>query len=528
MRAATPAAAQAAAPAVDPDRLTGRQVAGFVAMVFGMFMAILDIQIVSSSLSEIQAGLAATAEEISWVQTSYLIAEVVMIPLSGFLSRLLSTRLLFVLSAASFTAASAACAGADSIEAMIVFRALQGFLGGAMIPTVFAAAFTLFPGAKRARASVIVGLVATLAPTVGPTLGGYLTQLFSWHWLFLINVVPGILVSLAVWLLVDLDRPDWSLLRGFDVAGLVGMAVFLGSLEYVLEEGPRHDWLEEPAIRNFAIAAALGAIVFLYRTLRADNPIVDLTAFRDRNFAVGSLYSFVLGIGLYGLVYVLPLFLAQVRHLNAQQIGEIMFVTGLAQFVSAPIAGRLSRAIDPRLQLSIGFALLAVSTLMLGRITADWQFHELLVPQILRGAALMMCIIPANSLALGTLPPAQLKGASGLYNLMRNLGGAFGLAGINTAMTEAQALHWNRLAENVNPGLPQVQGYLERLSERFADVIAGDPQAAAVARLAALVRQQALVLSFADAFHILSALFLVAVLAVWLVRRPRQAAPAAH
>ncbi len=506
----------------------GRMLVGYVAMVFGLFMAILDIQIVSSSLAEIQAGLSATADEISWVQSSYLIAEVIMIPLSGYLSRLLSTRILFCISCACFTAASVACAFADSIESMIVFRALQGFLGGAMIPTVFAASFILFPGERRARASVIVGLVATLAPTVGPTLGGWITQWLSWHWLFLINVLPGILVSIAVWCFADLDRPDWSLLKNIDIAGLLGMALFLGSLEYVLEEGPRHDWLEEPAIRNFAFVALFGGLLFFWRAFTAKNPIVELHAFKDRNFAIGSIFGLALGVGLYGLVYILPLYLAQVRQLNAGQIGEIMFVTGLCQFIAAPIVGRLSQSIDPRLILTAGFAGLGISTLMLADLTGEWGFDQLLVPQMIRGAALMMCIVPLNVLALGTLPPERLKGAAGLYNLMRNLGGAFGLAGINTVLAEARAEHWSTLVPHVNPGLPHVQALLDRLALRLGDLLPGDAELMALARVTAMVRQQALVLGFADTFFVLGLVFLLVAAGVCTVKKPNTGPAAAH
>ena len=215
-------------------RLTWRQWAGFMAMVLGMFMAILDIQIVSASITDIQAGLAASPDEAAWVQTSYLIAEIVMIPLSGWLSRLLSTRVLFVASAVGFTVFSLACSGATSLGEMVVFRAAQGFIGGAMIPTVFATSFLLFSGARRTQISVLIGLTATLAPTIGPTLGGWLTDQFSWHWLFLINVPVGAVVAVAVWSWLDIDRPDWSLRSRFDAIGLMLMALFLGALEYVL------------------------------------------------------------------------------------------------------------------------------------------------------------------------------------------------------------------------------------------------------------------------------------------------------
>ena len=278
------------APAV---RLDKKRVFTFVMMVFGMFMAILDIQIVSASLAEILAGLSASADEITWVQTSYLVAEVIMIPLSGYLSRALSTRVLFSLSAGGFTLMSLMCANASSIEAMIVWRALQGFIGGAMIPTVFATAFTAFPPEKRSVVSPVIGLVATLAPTIGPTVGGYLTDIFSWHWLFLINIVPGIAVTAVSWLFIDFDTPDWSLLRKFDFLGLFSLAAFLGALEYVLEEGPNKNWFEEDVIVWGAIISAVGAIVFFWRAFASAFPVVELRI-NNRNFWAGCALSFTM------------------------------------------------------------------------------------------------------------------------------------------------------------------------------------------------------------------------------------------
>ncbi len=499
--------------------LSTRDIVGFFAMVVGMFMAILDIQIVSSSLSEIQAGLAASADEISWVQTSYLIAEVVMIPLSGILSRIMSTRVLFTVAAAGFTLTSVACAFAGSIESMIVWRALQGFIGGAMIPTVFATSFMIFPPEKRAGVSVMMGLVATMAPTIGPTLGGYLTQHMSWHWLFLANVIPGIVVTSLVWLLVDVDRPNPELRKGFDFIGLLLMATFLGSLEYVVEEGPRNDWFDDEAILALAVVAAIGGIGFFWRVLSYRNPIVELRAFADRNFAIGSLYSFILGIGLYGSVYLQPLFLARVRGFNSLQIGEIMFVTGAFQFMSAPIAGALSKRMDLRAMLALGLILFGSGVWMNSHFTAETGFWELFVPQAVRGMSLMLCFIPINSVALGTLPPDKLKNASGLYNLMRNLGGAIGLAAINTVLTDRNALHLNRLGDNVNLARPEVQQMVDNLSQRFDGLVA-DPTAAAMARLVGLVQREALILTFNDAMLLMSAVFFGALLFMPLVRRP--------
>lgn len=515
------AATMAQIPAA-PTMQKGRMI-GYFAMVIGMFMAILDIQIVSSSLTEIQAGLSASADEISWVQTSYLIAEVIMIPFSGYLSRLLSTRVLFTVSAASFTLASLGCAMATNLETMIVLRALQGFLGGAMIPTVFASTYMMFPREKMAGATVIIGLVATLAPTIGPTFGGYLTQLFSWHWLFLINIVPGIIVCLLVWNFIDIDKPNYALFKGFDYIGLGALAVFLGSLEYVLEEGTRNDWFADAAIRNFAIACGIGAVLFFWRSLTYANPIVDLKAFRNRNFATGCLFSLTIGIGLYGLVYLLPLYLGRVRGLNSLQIGEVMFVTGLAQFMSAPMAGMLARKVDPRPVLAFGFALLGASTWTMTGLTGDWQFDQLLLPQIMRGAALMFCIVPINVIALGTLPQDELKNASGLYNLTRNLGGAFGLAAINTIMTERTNFHWNRLVDFVNPGRVEVQQYIDSIANMFGDRTAADQTAFAMKMLGNKVQAQAYIMSFIDVFVILSVLFFVAAIAVVFAQRPKPA-----
>src|SRR5258708_4817103 len=280
------------------ERIPPRRIFAFLIMVFGMFMSILDIQVVSASLSESQAGLSASSSEVSWVQTSYLIAEVIAIPLSGFLSRALGTRLLFAISAVGFTIASFLCGFASTIEQMILWRAIQGFLGAGMIPTVFASAYTVFPRSKFYIVGPIIGLVATLAPTIGPTVGGIITDWMSWHWLFFINVVPGIGITIGVLILVDFDQPNFKLLEHFDWFGLIAMGGFLGSLEYVLEEGPQYEWLQDTSVAICAAVCLVSAIAFFCRVLTAREPIVDIRAFTDRNFGVGCRISFCIGIGL--------------------------------------------------------------------------------------------------------------------------------------------------------------------------------------------------------------------------------------
>lgn len=514
-----PGAGNLAEPEVTPRRLIA-----FFALVFGMFMAILDIQIVSSSLAEIQAGLSASADEISWVQTSYLIAEVVMIPLSGFLARALSTRVLFSISAAGFTLASALCATATTLPEMIVYRALQGFIGGGMIPTAFAAAYTVFPRRLQAPIMALVGLTVTLAPTIGPTVGGYLTELMSWHWLFLINVVPGAVATLIAWTMVDFDEPDYGLLKRLDVLALIGLALFLGSLEYVLEEGAKDDWFQDATIRTLSVLTVVGAVLFFWRSFTAKTPLIDLSAYRDRNFAVGSLLTFVMGVGLYGMTYLYPVFLGRVRGYSSLQIGETVFVSGLFMFLMAPVVGVLARRHDPRYLIAAGFLGFALSCLDLTWITGDWAFWELFVPQALRGMSLMLCMVPINVVSLGTLPRESVQTASGLFNLMRNLGGAFGLAFINTFLNDRQDLHMARLRESVAWGRQAAEERLASMTQGFSDRLGSDAELAAVKQMAGMVRSQGLVMSFADLFWALSILFVAIVVLVPLVRKPETGA----
>lgn len=518
---ALPSSGQASAGAAGAgDRIDPKKLVAFIAMVFGMFMAILDIQIVSASLTDIQAGLAASSDEISWVQTAYLVAEVVAIPLSGYLSRALGTRLMFAISCAGFTFASLMCGLTSSIDQMILWRAIQGFIGGGMIPTVFASAFLIFPRSKQPIISPMIGLVATLAPTIGPTVGGYLTDALSWHWLFFINIVPGILVTFAVLALVDFDKGDPKLLQNFDWTGLLSMAGFLGALEYVLEEGPKNDWLDDHSVAWLALVSGVSAFVFFYRVLTARNPIVDLRAFTDRNFAIGSLFSFVLGIGLYGLTYLYPVYLAQIRGYNALMIGETMFVSGLAMFVTAPIAGRLTTKVDPRLMLMAGFLIFAFGSWQMTWMTKDWDFYELLWPQIFRGVGMMLSIVPITNVALGTLTPDMIKNASGLFNLMRNLGGAIGLAAINTLLNDQIDLHLARLHESVNFANAAAVETLNNMTANLSAFGSAAP-AMALKQLAQMVRQQATVMAFADLFFLLAILFVgLAALGI-IMKRPK-------
>ncbi|MEJ6789496.1 DHA2 family efflux MFS transporter permease subunit [Brevundimonas sp. BR2-1] len=513
--------AAAAAPSADPKINWTILLLGFAGMVIGQFMAILDIQIVASSLPQIQAGVGASADEISWIQTAYLIPEVVMIPLSGYLSRLWGTQKVFLVSCTGFMLMSVATGLSSSIDAMIFFRALQGFVGGAMIPTVFAVAFTAFPPDKRITASVVMGLIVTLAPTVGPTLGGHLTEWLSWRWLFFINVPPGLLVLFLVGRYANFDKGDPSLTRGFDWWGLGLMAVFLMSLQFVLEEGSKNDWFADDNILWLAVLAAITGPAFVWRSLTYYNPVVELRAFTNRNFMVGVVMTFTVGAALFGGTFLLPLFLSRVRDYSAAEVGTTMVVSGLAMFATAPFAGRLVRKVDARILMFGGFMFCAWGMWDAHAVTSEWGFWQFAGVQALRGAGVMMAMIAAQQVTMSTLPPHMVKNASGLVNLSRNVGGAFGLALLNTSLTTNTASHMSELTQNISVTNGGMQAMLAGMQERFAGSI--DPAGAAMKAVQGMLNLQATTLAFGDAFAMLAVGCVFAAF-VTLLSRPVKAA----
>ena len=488
--------------------LTLGQWVGFFSMAIGVFMAVLDIQIVASSLQKIQAGLSATQDEIAWVQTSYLIAEVIIIPLSGWLGRVFSTRYLYVISAGGFTLASLLCAFAWNLPSMIVFRCLQGFLGGAMIPMTFTVIFILFPPRLQPVMSIVLGLIVTIAPTAGPVLGGYLSETYNWELLFLINIIPGILVCVLVWRFLDIDRPDWALLKKIDFVGIALIAVFLGSAQFVLEEGARNQWFEDPLIVALTVVAVVGGIAMFVWELKTAHPIIDLYAFRNINFAVGCGYSFVLGVGLYTIIYLTPIYLASVKGLNSLQIGYYLMVVGLFQLLSAFIAGPLEKKMDLRWMLCLGLSLFALGSWLNGNLTAESGYWEFFWPQAIRGSALMLCFLPINTLALGRLPVEEVKNASGLYNLMRNLGGAIGLAVANTQMIYLTKGHYAALRESVTATNYQAQEMLTGLTASMQQKNLPKPDLAALKQITGLAMRESEVMTFNTLFQTIAVIFL--------------------
>ena len=506
----------------------------FVVICFGGFMALLDIQIVASSLQQIGGGLSAAQDEIAWVQTAYLIAEIITIPLSGWLTRVFSTRWLFVASAAGFTATSLLCGLAWNIQSMIVFRAAQGLLGASMIPTMFTSSFVFFPGPRRVYAAAVVGTIASIAPTLGPVIGGWITDAVNWHWLFYVNLLPGTAVTLLAASLVRIDEPDLRLLNEADYFGIALMAIGLGTLEYVLEEGSRWNWFDDATIRNCAWIAAIAGIGFVVRSLMVVNPVVDLRALKNRNFAVGCFLSFVTGIGIFATIYLTPLFLARVRGFSAAEIGWAVFSTGCFQVSAIPIYTFFARKIDLRWLMVFGLLCFGMGLWQFSFITHDWGWRELLLPQALRGFAQQFSVAPIVTLALGSLPPERLKLASGLFNLMRNLGGAIGIAGCGTILNDRTNLHFARIAESLSPTNTTARAVLDALTARYTAVFHGDAtlaHTAALKQLWNLAMREALTETFADAFLLISLCLFAMVFLAPLMRSvvpPKQPTADAH
>ena len=513
---------------IDPAALpASRKFLIFGIMAFGQFMALIDIQIVAASLNDVQAGLSAGPDEISWVQTGYLMAELVMIPFSAFLAQALSTRWLFALSAGLFTLSSALCGAAWDIQSMVAFRVLQGFVGGAMVPTVFATGFTLFSGPQRAMIPAILGMVSVLAPTLGPTVGGWLTDAVGWRSIFYVNILPGLAVTIASIFVIRVDRPNLSMLKKIDYAHLGAMALFLGGLEYVLEEGPKNDWLGDPMIRTGAWLSFMGFVLFLERSFRSGGPIVRLTPFRKPTFVFACVFNLVIGFGLYSATYLLPVFLGRVRGFNSLQIGTTVFVTGIAQVLSTVIAARASQRIDQRIVIVVGLTLFAASLWWVSHLNPDWGFYDLIGPQMLRGFAIMLCIVPSVQMALAGFAQAELRYASGLFNLMRNLGGAIGIAVVNTWLADNTRIQAARIGEGLGEAGRAAPDFVAALAARIVQ-LGGDPGQAlltAQGELARLVGRQALTLAFNDVFRLMAWMFLVALVMVPLCKPPPIDAP---
>ena len=481
---------------------------GFILMCVGMFMAILDIQVVATSLPTIQEALGITPDAMSWVQTAYLIAEIIAIPLTGLLTRVFSLRWLFVGAVSIFTAASLGCAMSGSFHMLLAFRVLQGFFGGLLIPVVFSAVFLLFPARLHAVATTIGGVVAVLAPTIGPVVGGFITNTWSWPWLFLINIVPGIIAALMTPSLLPKQRMNLIELDKLDLLALMLLAVSLASLELGLKEAPKGGWLSSNCIALLVLSGSCLTLL-IQRLLASPHPILRLGSFQRRSFTLGCVSSFCLGIGLFGSVYLMPVFLAFVRQHDAFEIGKIMLVTGVAQLIAAPLVTALDGKVDARLLTSFGFALFSAGLAASAFQPASADYQEMFWPQVVRGVGIMFCLLPPTRIALGDLPQAEVADASGLFNLMRNLGGAIGIALIDTIIYGRVGLHAQAFRDRLMVGDTAAAKAIGLAPELLRNRPRGVSEEAAIAYVRPLVEKASLALCVNEAWALLAGVALL-------------------
>ena len=498
---------------------------GFTAMCVGMFMAILDIQVVAAALPRMSQALSIPLDRLSWIQTAYLITEVIAVALSGRLTRALSTRGIFTLGVAGFVVASLGCAFSRSFVPLIVWRVVQGFCGGVIIPTAFAAGYKMFPRELQSRAILIAGGMGMLAPSLGPLLGGYIAQKLTWNWLFLINVPIGIIVAAVVAKRIRIDGAEPRAWRTIDVTALVALAAALALLFTTLKVAPGDHWA---SLRDLLLSAGtlLTGAVFVRRCIGTSEALVDFSPLRAGSFSAACAFNFILGLGLYGSVYLLPLFLGFVRYHSPLQIGLIMTVTGVAQLLAAPLATLADKRFPAIAVTAFGFSLFALGSFANGFETPRSDFSDLFWPQALRGAAVLFCILPITNVALDAQPAAQLANASALLNFMRNIGGAVGIGLVDTIVNVRPAAIASQLVSDLTHGSRRIADFVGVPVDLFAgqSIASLDPSDLAVVR--PIIERAAATVAFNESWILLGTLVALSLLVLPLLRRARPSAVA--
>jgi DHA2 family multidrug resistance protein len=499
--------------------------------LIGAFMAVLNIQITNASLPYIEGGIGTGGINGAWVITAYLIGEIIVIPMTDFLSRVFSLRRFMIVNTILFLIFSAACGQATSLPEMIVLRALQGFSGGVLIPLAFTIIVAMLPASKRPMGLAGFAITATFAPAIGPTIGGWLTDNYGWPTVFYINLVPGAVMLAA--LIHGLPRAPMrlNLLRHGDWLGIALMAVGLAALQTVLDEGTVYDWFGSPFIVRLSLLAGVMLTAFVAVELLVKEPVVKLRLLTRRNFGFGTLGNFLLGFALYGSAYLLPQYLSVAQGFDAQQIGMVMAWTGLPQLIIIPFVPFMMRHIDPRLLVGAGLMVFATSCFMNLHLDANYAAPQLLVPDVTRAVGQAMVMTPLAAIAMVGISPAEAGGASGLFNMLRNLGGAIGTSALETFFTRREEYHSFIINADVSLLRPATQSRLTELQQYFighgAPDAAGAMQRAMIA-IGDIVRAQATFMGYADCFALLGVVLLCALGAVAMLKKGSVTAGGAH
>ena len=509
------------APAPNPTVSLSSWIAVLASMI-GAFMAILNIQITNASLLDIEGGIGTGVDNGAWISTSYLIGEIIVIPLTDYLSKVFSFRRYMLVNSLLFPLFSMACAFTHDLGSMIVMRGLQGFAGGILIPMAFTMVLTRLPRSQQPIGLAMFALSVTFAPAIGPTIGGYLTENYGWQTIFFVNTPPSVVMIAALYFTVDRAPMQLGLLKEGDWAGIVTMAIGLAALQTVLEEGNKDDWFASPFILDLAIVAAVFLTIFVAIELTVAKPLVNLRLLTRRNFGIGVVVNVLVGFALFGSVYILPQYLGQVQRYNAEQIGTVLAWTGLPQLVLIPFVPLLIKRFDVRYVAFTGIAIFAVSCFMNTTLSPDSAGDQFWVPNIVRAIGQALVITPISAITTAGIAPAEAGAASGLSNMLRNLGGAVGTATLATILTKREQYHSNIIGQAVTLTRDEVR---QRISDLTAYFMAhGVPDLAqaqheAIVQIGRIVRQQALIMGFSDAFAVIGVLLAIAAIAVLFARR---------
>jgi DHA2 family multidrug resistance protein len=501
-----------------------------LAGMIGAFMAILNIQITNASLLDIEGGIGTGVDNGAWISTSYLIGEIVVIPLTGYLSRVVGFRTHMIASTFFFAIFSMACAFADNLGSMILMRGLQGFAGGVLIPMAVTMVVTKLPKPQQPLGLALFALAVTFAPAIGPTIGGYLTETYGWQTIFFVNTLPSLLMIVALWPTLPREKMQLHLLKEGDWAGIATMAIGLSALQTLLEEGNKDDWFGSAFIVRLAVIAAVFLTAFLWLELTVKKPLVDLRLLLNRNFAIGTAANSFVGFALFGTVYVLPQYLAQVQGYNAEQIGEVLAWTGLPQLILIPLVPRMMKLFDIRYIAVAGVGLFAVSCFMNVNMSLDYSGDQFFWPNVIRALGQAMIIAPMTAIATATIQPKDAANASGIYNMCRNIAGAIGTASLETIITKREQFHSNIIGQSVTLYRDEVRQRLAQMTGYFLSHGA-DPAVAhqqAIVALGKAVKRQALVQGFSDTFAVIGVMLAIAAVSLMFASKARPSTGASN
>jgi DHA2 family multidrug resistance protein len=490
---------------------------------------IIDTSIVNVSLNHIRGSLSAGIDEATWTITAYLVSNAVVIPMAGWLARLIGRKNYQIASIALFTFSSFMCGSAWSLNSLVFFRVLQGIGGGGLVPISQSILLESFPREKHGTAMAIFGMGAMLGPIVGPLLGGWITDNWSWRWIFYINIPIGIL-SIIMNSIVIQDPPYMKRQKmKIDYLGLLFLAVGLGSLQFVLDKGENEDWFQSDTVVAFAIISLVALVLLIINELYSEHPIVNLKLFKDRTFTSGSVVMFFVFLNLFGSIVLLPIFLQNLMGYTSFYAGLVLGPGGIATMFIMPVTGKLVNKMNPKRILAVGISICALSTYMMSRFNLTSDFWTFVWPRVALGLGMGMTFIPLTTMTLSHIPKEDMTEASSLYNLLRNLGGSFGIAFTTTMLSRRAQFHQTRLVEHLSPFDPAYQIYHDRLGAALT--AKGVSPAGADGVLYGELIKQSTSLAFTDAFLMICVLILSVLPLVFIMQRaemPKGAPPAAH